>query len=131
MSKLFGLAAIALVAAGAAHASSPERFLNNCGKLVKHPKTFTIACGDGNYLLKSLKWSAWGGKTAKAKGKASGDTCTPNCAAGTFKSYPVRVTASRTTTCGKHSDYLRLTVHYLAAHPKGIPITDVNKLVCR
>jgi hypothetical protein len=131
LSRLIIIAAIALIATAAAQASSRGPFLNNCGKLVMHPKTFTIACGDGNYLVKSLKWSSWGGRAATARGKASVNTCKPTCAAGTFRSYAVKVTASRRTTCGRHREYMRLTVRYLAAHPKGIPITDVQKLACR
>lgn len=133
MKKLVLVGIAALVAAGAAMAapavSGPT--LSNCGKQVTKPKTLVISCADHNYLLKGLKWSSWGGTSASGSGTASANTCTPNCAAGKFKSYPVKVKADQPRHCGKSVRYSRLTIMYTAAKPKGTPAKDVHKFTCK
>ena len=105
-------------------------WINNCGPLVSKPTELVIACGDGNYFLSKLRWSGWGTPTATATGVAEANTCTPNCAAGKFKSYRMTATATRLTTCGKAKYYGYLTITYPGARPAGTAKRDPHTLGC-
>ena len=62
-----------------------------------------LACGDGNASLTNLTWSSWTPTSATATGYYTYNTCTPDCAGGTFVSalasvrfgYPVETSAGR------------------------------------
>jgi hypothetical protein len=90
--------AIAAVGAIAAFAASPLK-ITNCNQASSRPKSLTLACGDGNTVLKGLKWSSFGGATAQAKGTLEMNTCEPNCAQGKDVSYPVKLKATSPRTC--------------------------------
>jgi hypothetical protein len=81
-----------------ASAASPVK-ITNCVKASSRPKTLTLACGDGNTVLSGLRWSSFGGKSARASGTLQMNTCSPNCAAGKVVRYPVSVSAGDTRTC--------------------------------
>jgi hypothetical protein len=104
-------------------------WINNCGPLVSAPP-LVLACGDANYLLANLKWRGWGKPTATATGVARANTCTPNCAAGKFRSYRMTATASKLSTCGKARYYATLTIVYPGARPAGTAKRDVHTLGC-
>ncbi len=55
------------------------------------PTSIVLACGDGNALLTDLRWSSWTATTAAATGDLTHNTCTPDCARGTFVSTPATV----------------------------------------
>lgn len=123
-------AALAITGAALAATPPPNVVISNCGKFVEHPKSLVVTCADANYRLASLKWGSWGGKGSSGTGIAKVNDCKPNCAAGHFKSYRVAVAADRAVKCGKQWRYLRLTIVYEKAHPRGIRKTDVHKLSC-
>jgi hypothetical protein len=102
----------------------------NCGPLVAQPKSLTLACADANYELASLAWHGWGKASATATGVARANDCTPNCAAGHFHSYRVRVTATTLRACGRARYYARLVIAYAGARPQGIAKRDVHTLGC-
>jgi hypothetical protein len=84
------------------------------------PTDFMLACGDGNSLLTSLKWSHWGTSTATATGTSVVNDCKPYCAAGKFRSYRVTVRLDRPEYWTKHQDrrhYSRITLTYPQGHP--------------
>lgn len=111
-------AAILALGAIAASASSPLK-INNCVKASSRPKSLTLACGDGNTVLKGLKWSSFGGASAQAKGTFTIDLCEPNCAAGKAASFPVTVTASSPRNCkGGLRVYNKLTLAFKGKKPK-------------
>lgn len=111
-------AAILALGAIAASASSPLK-INNCVKASSRPESLTLACGDGNTVLKGLKWSSFGGATAQAKGTFTIDLCEPNCAAGKAASFPVTVTASSPRNCkGGLRVYNKLTLAFKGKSPK-------------
>ena len=64
------------------------------------PQTYVLTCADANTRLAHLVWSGWGTSTAHATGTLEMNTCTPNCAQGTFHSYPATVTARGSTEVG-------------------------------
>ncbi|GHE38935.1 hypothetical protein [Streptomyces vinaceus] len=73
------------------------------------PREYLLACGDGNNRLVRLRWDSWGQRTATATGTDMVNDCTPYCAAGKFRAYPVRVTLSHPRPWPGHPDVQRYT----------------------
>src|SRR4051794_31062334 len=65
------------------------------GLLVK-PRTIPIDNHDG---LVRLRWRGWATSTARARGRATINTCLPDCADGAGKTFRVRLTASVIRRC--------------------------------
>lgn len=105
-------------------------WIDDCGPLVSEPSTLVLACADANYELTRLAWRGWGAATATATAVARANDCTPNCAAGHFHSYHVRVTATQLRACGRARYYARLVLDYPGARPAGIAKRDVHALGC-
>jgi hypothetical protein len=114
------LAAAVLIAAFAMSASAASTVkITNCNTAASRPKLLTLTCGDGNTVLKGLKWSSFGGSSAQAKGTFVTNTCEPNCAAGKDVSYPVSVKATSLKTCkGALRVYNKLTLQFTGRTPK-------------
>jgi hypothetical protein len=111
-------AAIVAIGAIAAFASSPLK-ITNCNTASSRPKSLTLACGDGNTVLKGLSWSSFGGSSAQAKGTFVINLCEPNCAAGKDASYPVTAKASGQRSCKKGLRvYSKLTLQFTGRAPK-------------
>ncbi|MEU3509800.1 hypothetical protein ABZ733_18235 [Streptomyces longwoodensis] len=88
------------------------------------PADFVLACGDGNSRLVSLHWSQWNARKAVGRGVNVVNDCKPYCAAGAFRSYPVRVRLDRAASWTKHPGvphYTRLTLVYPGGRPAGYP----------
>ena len=84
------------------------------------PQSFVLTCADGNSAVAGLSWSAWTPSQAKASGKEQENTCTPDCAQGTIRSYPARVMLSRAKPVPHHPGekyFTRMTIHYPGARP--------------
>src|ERR1700677_1755286 len=90
--------AVAIVAS-AASAAAPVK-ITTCNKAVSRPKQMTLTCGDANTGLSKLKWSSFGGTSAKGSGTFETNTCEPNCAAGKVVRHPVTVAAGKPRSCG-------------------------------
>jgi hypothetical protein len=96
---LLAVAVLAVaIAASAASAASPVK-ITNCNKAVSRPKQMTLTCADANTGLSKLKWSSFGGTSAKGSGTFYTNTCEPNCASGKTVRYPVTVAASAPRGC--------------------------------
>jgi hypothetical protein len=63
------------------------------------PASLVLACGDGNLYADHLRWSRWTATDAVATGVGHRNTCTPSCAAGRFRAFPIRIRLSRPVTC--------------------------------
>jgi hypothetical protein len=112
-------AAAALAASGAAAATPPT--IPDCYAQVVAPTSMVLACADGNLTLEGLSWSGWGKPTATATGDAHANDCDPYCAAGTFRTYPVSVTASDPQTCRSgRRQYTHLVWSTQAKPPPGL-----------
>jgi hypothetical protein len=105
-----------------ASAASPTK-ITNCVKAASAPKLLTLACGDGNTVLKGLVWSSFGQATARARGTLLTNTCQPDCAEGKDVSYPVTVTAASPRACkGVLRVYGKLTLRFTSRAPgPGVP----------
>ncbi len=105
-------------------------WISDCGLLRPHPTSLILTCADANYWLAALKWHGWGHASAMAIGDAHANDCNPNCAAGQFSAYPVKVTATGLRRCGSARYYSRVTIVYAGARPTGIAKRDVHTLGC-
>ena len=115
------LAAAITVAALAMSASAAAPLkITNCNKAASRPKLLTLTCGDGNTVVKGLKWSSFGGATAQAKGTFVTNTCNPNCAQGKDVSYPVSVSATSSKKCkGGVTVYGKLSLTFTGSKKPG------------
>ena len=98
----------------------PQVSLADCGTLVQQPAALTLSCKGAKYRLVRLAWRSWGGSMSTATGTAlvKGRT------------FPVTVTAAFASACNGVHRYLRLTIRYVRAHPKGIGNVDVHAFTC-
>ncbi len=87
--------------------------------LVQRPRSYVLACGDGNQSLDGLVWSNWGSPRATATGKVVVNNCDPSCADGKTISYPVRVVASKLIRGEASATYRVLTVTAVGQPPAG------------
>ncbi|MFF4761736.1 hypothetical protein [Streptomyces sp. NPDC001292] len=88
------------------------------------PGTFILACGDGNSVLSSLRWSQWNERSATARGFNLVNDCKPYCAAGRFHAYPVIVRLGSPAPWKKRPEvrhFTRLSLFFTAARPEGFP----------
>jgi hypothetical protein len=87
-------------------ASGGVRVVGNCTRSQVRPASIVLACADANSSLTHLKWSSFGGSTARATGDYTYNDCTPTCVAGHFHSYPVTIVFSAPKRCPDgHRDY--------------------------
>jgi hypothetical protein len=96
--------------APAAQASKPTGLLNCAAKVDVRPKTFQLACGDGNIGLVKLSWTRFGGATASGTGVLAVNGCDPTCVDGSVTRTRVRIVATRTRTLGHKRTYTRLAL---------------------
>jgi len=112
---LLGAIAMSAFASG-----TGRRVVGDCTKSQAHPATIVIFCADANASLTHLHWSSFGGPSASGSGRYSVNDCTPNCAAGKFHSYPIRLVLSKAKLCPDHvDDYRRADITFTAARPPG------------
>ncbi len=69
----------------------PNNFPWDFGEFAMHPQTIVIF-PDGSWVLTNLHWSGWGEATTRAFGYSHVNNCTPNCAGGTWLTFPVQLT---------------------------------------
>lgn len=93
----------------------------NCLRQAKaEPANFILTCADANSVLAHLSWASWTSERAVATGVHELNDCTPDCAAGKFRSYPAVVTFWRSKPVAGHhgeSYFTRITVHYTGPRP--------------
>ena len=100
-------------ATAAVHTATTPRILNCQHQAVTRPASFIISCADANSYLQQMTWKSWGAKSARASGKYTMNSCTPNCAAGKFVSYPATVTLSAPKTVAGKRWFTILHVSYV------------------
>jgi hypothetical protein len=98
---------------------------------VTEPKTYMLACGDGNEVLAGLSWSRWSPGRAIARGMDWINNCEPDCARGTYHSYPVYVAFGGSADVYGHPGevrYARYRFIYPGQRPPGIPDPRIGQL---
>jgi hypothetical protein len=78
---------------------------------------------------KPLNWSSWTATGGQGSGFNWLNNCTPNCAAGTFHAFPVKLDAYRPKRAGGHLIFTRMKVTYTGKMPKHSASTQVWKVV--
>jgi hypothetical protein len=91
----------------------------NCqGQPQVRPRSFTLACADGNDYLSGLRWTSWAPGLASATGLQTVNDCVPYCAAGHFHRYPVDAVFWGSAAAGPGSQrYTKITLLYPGARP--------------
>jgi len=108
-------------------AATPTTALPDCqGNLLVKPASITLACGDGNFYVESLKWTGWGESFAAATGTGKANDCQPNCAAGHFHSYPMLLIVTGSQHCGGRPAYARVVYAFIgrSPYPQGTKVED-------
>jgi hypothetical protein len=107
-------------------------YLGRCfvpgGALHTEPRSYVFGC-DGTGELVQMRWSAWTRDQADGAGVARLDNCTPNCASGTFTSYPVIVHADQARACS-NADPTTFYDRLVIAYPKAAP-PDIGSPILR
>ena len=75
------------------------------------PKMVTFSCADDNLYFSVAHWSVWTNTAAVGTGRFTYNTCTPNCAGGTFISASATIGASVPRTLSGHLLFTRLVVN--------------------
>jgi hypothetical protein len=139
-----GLACSALivgVAAGAGPASGDPTagtsqtgrvlFPGNCKTPSFKPKQITLACADSGFVIRSITWSSWTTSSASGKGTARVNDCNPNCAAGTFQSYPASIKLMTPKLCtATRRQFTRIVVTFTGSRPAGFTRTERQHFGC-
>lgn len=121
-------AAVAAIAAPVASASSASTsqvrvyFPRDCQHNAYKPRSIVVTCADANFVLKRVRYTAYGPKGARGTATASINGCMPSCVAGRFHSYRVTFTMSRLSAngqCGDVQQFRRLTIRFTGKRPKG------------
>jgi hypothetical protein len=81
------------------------------------PKEIVLACGDGNAVALKLHWSSWKATRAFGTGQLSQNTCTPDCADGTFKSYAATFTLTDVVPTHGLAYFTSVTITFPHASP--------------
>lgn len=90
------------------------------------PKTFVLACADGNAYLDKMTWTSWTPALASAAGSLVENDCTPTCVAGHFHRYPVLAVLWRVIRVRNASFehcYSRMTLIFTGQRPPRLPET--------
>lgn len=104
MGLIAGLAAlVASPPAVATHSRASQRVfvVDGCRPHGVKPKEVVVFCGDAGVFFDRLKWSSFGGVTAKATGRQVRKTCDPDCASGGVVTRNVRLTFSTLRRCNR------------------------------
>ena len=70
------------------------QILADCTSPAARPAVIILACADHGSILEGITWSSWTATGAFGNATYRFNTCTPDCAAGTFVSAPATVQVS-------------------------------------
>lgn len=122
---ILGLAAPAALAASLPKLPDASGHLGS-GQFKVKPASILIS-GDGSFYFDGrkkshnraapLSWSSWTATAGHGTGFAWINNCKPNCAAGTFHQYPVKLEVSQPKHEGGHFIFTQMTVTYTGTRP--------------
>jgi len=97
------LTAICVTAAEASTPAKKVEVVYDCQHAKAKPARVIVTCGDANEWV-NLTYTHYGRRTASGHGVTRANDCTPSCAGGTVKSYPMRFVLStpKHAKFGKH-----------------------------
>lgn len=104
------LLATPVSAAGAS--VSHARVISSCTTAHYKPHRYVLTCADGNIQVVDATYSSWSARFAQGHGRFVYNTCTPFCAAGTFKHHPVSFALRRVRLIGGVRLFTRMSISY-------------------
>jgi hypothetical protein len=115
-------------------ASAPPAVVFDCPgqHALLRPRSFVLACADGNAYLAKLAWTSWTPGLASAKGTMVLNDCTPYCAAGHFHSYPAVVVLWGSKAVPGHPGercYTKLTAIFTGPRPRHLAASETFPLL--
>ena len=127
-------AGLALAFSASAGAGGVVYAPKDCTTPKVEPKRIVLACGDADTLLKHLGWSDWNADKVTGHGQFWINDCDPNCSAGSFDKFKVKVSLLniRTSTCGGMTVpmYQRAHVRFRGKAPDNADQLRSFKLFC-
>src|SRR4051812_37555440 len=94
------LSASAVLTATTSATPGSAVLVSKCGAPgVQRPKEIIFTCGDAGLLVRSLRWSRWGGRVAVGTGVQRVKVCVPDCATGGVRSTAVTVHLYKRRAC--------------------------------
>jgi hypothetical protein len=120
---LLSVVVVVVMFAAPALASGGANRIGGCTKSQIKPSEIILFCGDDGAYVNHIVWSTFGGLAAHGSGTYAFNPCKPDCAAGKFKTYSVKFTASQARPCwDRRDDYRKLELVFEA----GAPYTTKN-----
>ena len=101
--------------AAPAEASTRPQVVNDCHHVAVRPHSVYSCVQWDDILVNHIKWQSWGSKTAVGHGVGHFNTCKPNCAAGNYQVFRVKVRLFRVVRVGAHRRFTRW-VFYSPTH---------------
>lgn len=98
------------------------------------PASIMIACADGGLRLEDLTWTSWTSTSAEGHGVLLANDCTPDCAQGTFHSFPGAFELSHPEPSSSGVVFSEVTATYTRTVPgdrTGGPVTHFTLEVPR
>jgi hypothetical protein len=99
-----------------------------CTGRVYRPGSIVIACADAGLVARSVRYSSYGGSTARAQATFAENDCQPNCAAGHFHTYSGTLTLTAIRRCSGVRYYTK--VAYRFSGPAGKGSTSLTPAKC-
>jgi hypothetical protein len=87
-------------------------FPSRCVNLSYRPRSVIVACGDGNFGLRRMRWRGWNRRVVRGRGTGLLNDCSPFCAEGHFHPLPVRVLLSGRGRCPNADRYVYTRLRY-------------------
>jgi hypothetical protein len=87
-------------------------FPSRCSNLRYRPASVIVACGDGNFELRRLRWHGWGSAVSRRRGVALVNDCVPYCAQGRFHRLPANVKLYARRRCDNVERYVYTKLRY-------------------
>jgi hypothetical protein len=108
-----------LAAASSVGAATKVGLMDCSHKIAQRPATYPLSCGDGNIGLLKVKWTSFGGSSAKGTGSLAVNGCDPNCAAGKTTRTSVTIVATKPKTINGKRTYSRIALTGASGKPAG------------
>jgi hypothetical protein len=118
MLRIIAVVGVALVASSCGGSATNPSAIPDCrGHLHVKPQEIVLACADANFSAARLTWTGWGQATAYAQGLAGYNDCSPSCAAGGYRFYPVVLIADGRQQCSRTTAYARIQYAFIGTSP--------------
>jgi hypothetical protein len=96
---LFVLCAASASAAPSVGFYGCRAFVSKHPTAVVKPHSIVVTCADANEYVTGIIWSSWTATRAAGTGTVHYNDCTPNCAAGHFRTAAATLTLSKPASC--------------------------------